>query len=456
MSGPTGTRGGNSLDTSQLQRLAAWATGVRPEDLPDASVASARRIFLDDIAAMIAGHRDSEVRTVVQDWPMLPGAATVLVPGAATAHPWSAAEVNALAGCWLEVDGGFRINTAHAGLYTIPTVLAIAEDRDLSIGEAFTAMIVGYELAARVVTRWDVARADSHAHGSVSAVAAAAAASRALGLDADGWTAAVTSAVTMSAAAPFGHAFAGAVVRNLWAAAGNRVGQMAAHAARHGVGGLATSIDDTYRGVFGSPPWSGATLSDEFGTAVQFAYQKTYACCGYLHSCVEAVLDLHAGEDFSVDDVVAVTARMHPVGLPLDDPTPPTTLGARFSAPHAIAATLVRGAATPASFDAESLRDPRISALRQKVSMVEIDRPGRDPALRDAEVVLELADGRTLDRYVAVAIGDPTRPMANEQLIDKAEALTGRDVRGFAELLLAAELDTPISEVSALLRGLVT
>lgn len=444
------------MDEHELRRVATWASRLDPRDLPPASVDAARRIFLDDIGAMVAGHRDSEVQDVLRDWPLLPGSATVLRPGSGSAHPWSAAEVNALAGCWLEEDGGFRINTAHAGLYTLPTVIAIAEDRGLTLGEAFAAMIVGYEVAARIVTRWDVAAANSHAHGSVSAAAAAAAAGRALRLDEDQWLAAVTSAVTLSPAAPFGHAFAGAVVRNLWAAVGNRTGQLAVHAARHGVGGLPTSIDDTYGDVFRAPRWQGAMLTDELGTAVQSAYQKMYGCCGYLHSAVEAVLDLQRDEQFHSGDVVNVIARMHKSGMPLNDVAPPTTLGARFSAPHAIAATLVRGSANPTSFNAESLVDPDTRRLRELVEMVEIDRPDRDPALRDAEVELTLSDGRELRRYVAIAIGDPARPMTDEQLIEKAGALTGRDVSGLADVLFGANLDAPFAEVTGQVQELIS
>lgn len=440
------------MDTNEFTRVAQWGANLAPTDLSEDSVTSVRRIFLDDIAAMIAGHRDGEVQAVIDGWPVIPGSSTVLAPQAPTAHPWSAAELNGLAGCWLEVDGGFRINTAHAGLYTIPTVLAIAEDRDLTLGEAFAAMTVGYEVAARVVTRWDVAAANSHAHGSIAAIAAAAAAGRALGVTRDQWIAAVSSAATMSAAAPFGHAFAGAVVRNLWAASGARLGQMVVHAAIRGVGGLPTSLDDTYGDVFQCPRWEGQTLPDELGTAVQFAYQKSYACCGFLHSAVEATLAVLADENPSPDEVVGITARLHPVGLPLNDPSPPTTLGARFSAPHAIAATLVRGSAHPESFALDSLRDPTIDALRQKVVMAPIDRPGRVESLRDAEVEVALADGRTLTRYVDVAIGDPSRPMTDQQLITKATALTGWDVQPLADLLLGGDLDTPFSKVATLIR----
>jgi 2-methylcitrate dehydratase PrpD len=440
------------LDTSEVTRVAHWGANLAPTELAAPSISSVRRIFLDDLAAMIAGHRDREVQTVLDGWPVLDGPSTVFAPTAPTAHPWSAAELNGLAGCWLEVDGGFRLNTAHAGLYTIPAVVAVAEERDLTLGEAFAAMTVGYEVAARIVTRWDVKGAGSHAHGSIAAVAAAAAAGRALGVSPEHWASAVSSAATLSAAAPFGHASSGAVVRNLWAASGARVGLMAVHAATRGVGGLDTSIDDTYGEVFSCPRWTGQPLPDELGTAVQFAYQKSYACCAFLHSAVEATLGLLADQHVTPEQVVAITARLHPVALPLDDPAPTTTLGARFSAPHAIAATLMHGAADPRSFDLDSVADPTIDALRSKVTLAPIERAGRDESLRDAEVELVLDDGRTLTRYVDVAIGDPARPLSDQQLIDKATALVGWDAAPLAELLLSGGLDLPFAEVTRLVR----
>lgn len=444
------------MDRQELARFADWATTVRPEDIPEASIASARRIFFDDVAATLGGHRDSEVRAVLEGWPLPPGRSTVLRPGGGTSNAWSTAEVNGMAGCWLELDGGFRINTAHAGLYTVPTVLAMAEERDLPLGEALTAMLIGYEVAARIVTRWDIARAQSHGHGSVSAAAAAASAGRILGLDRDQMIAAITSAVTLSSFAPFGHAFAGAVVRNLWSAVGTRTGQVAAHAAQSGVGGLADSIDITYGEVLGAPRWKGATLPDEFGTAVQFAYQKMYGCCAYLHSSVEAVTGIREQGEFDPDDIVRISVDIHPVGLPLNDVAPTTTLGARFSAPHAIASTLIKGTAMPEAFAADTLQDERIAALRQRVEMREITREGRDPALRDAEIHIEFKDHREATHYVDVAIGDPNRPLTIEQLRTKATTLCGgRDVGPLAAALLDGPLDLRFSTVTAALEGLV-
>ena len=445
------------MDRQELTRFAEWATTVLPDDIPDVSMASARRIFFDDVAAIIGGHRDSEVRAVLEGWPLPPGASTVLRPGGGTSNAWSAAEVNGMAGCWLELDGGFRINTAHAGLYTVPTVLAMAEERDLPLGEALTAMLIGYEAAARIVTRWDIARAQSHGHGSVSAAAAAAAAGRILRLDRDQMVDAITSAVTLSSFAPFGHAFAGAVVRNLWSAVGTRTGQVAAHAAQSGVGGLPDSIDITYGDVLGSPRWEGARLPDEFGTAVQFAYQKMYGCCAYLHSSVEAVLGIREQTDLDPDDIARISVGIHSVGLPLNDVSPSTTLGARFSAPHAIASTLIKGTAMPESFAADTLHDERIAALRERIDMHEISREGRAPALRDSEIRIEFNDGRETVHYVDIAIGDPNRPLTIEQLKAKATTLSGgEDIEPLAAVLLDGPLDLRFSAVTAALEGLVT
>jgi len=88
--------------------------------------------------------------------------------------------------------------------------------------------------------------------------------------------------------------------------------------------------------------------------------------------------------------------------------------------------------------------------------MHEISREGRDPALRDAEISIELKDGRRLSRYVDVAIGDPKRPLSTEDLERKAVELTGgRDVDPLADVLIRGSLDVGFGEVSVAMRDLI-
>lgn len=238
-------------DALMFDEVVDWAASVTFDDLRAEAKASVREVVLDDLGAIVAGHREEEVQALmagwpVAGWPVANGVATVLGRPRTPAHPWTAAELNGIAGCWLELDGGFRTTTAHAGLYTIPAALATAKVGDVPARELLTSIVVGYEVAARIVTRWDIVGAGSHAHGSVAPVAAAASCAKVLGLERDEIAAAIGCAATLAMMAPFNHAVHGSLVRNLWAGSAARLGCVAAHCAQRGIDALPTVLDDVY------------------------------------------------------------------------------------------------------------------------------------------------------------------------------------------------------------------
>lgn len=435
-------------DTMTLDALVDWAASVAFDDLSDAAVRAAHEVLLDDLGAIVAGHREREVQALLADWPRAEGTATVLSSPRHRAHPWTAAELNGTAGCWLELDGGFRIATAHAGLYTLPAGLAIAEVRNLSLRSLLTALVAGYEVAARIVTTWDVVAAGSHAHGSVAPVAAAMTCAKAMGLSRDELAGAVSTAATVTMTAPFNHAVHGSLARNVWAGQAARLGAMAAHAAAHRVGGIPTSLSDVYGDVLSAPPWKGRQLG-EFGSAVSAAYHKPYSCCQYLHSAIEAVLDVRRQlEEKGLDPGQVTDVRVAVAGKAGEfvERTPTTSLGARFSLPHAVAASLTTGTGGPAAFSRESTGQAEVVALRQRVHLLERTNGAQD-GLDDRGATVEVStdDGSTFVAEVAKPLGDPERPFTAEELVRKFVDLAGGATRSETaargRAFLAGELD---------------
>ena len=100
-------------------------------------------------------------------------------------------------------------------------------------------------------------------------------------------------------------------------------------------------------------------------------------------------------------------------------PEPKVGLEGKFSCQHAIAAGLLDGAAGPAQFSDEKVRDPRFAALRAKVNF--IDTPSFEE--EEARMKITMADGRVLEHYVQHCTGSPHNPMTDEFLSDKFLAL---------------------------------
>ena len=204
---------------------------------------------------------------------------------AAEADRISAAVANGAAADWCELDEGYRRATCHAGLYTIPALIAEAEatGRRLDGCRART----GDRLRGRGAVRARIpSRSLSlHPHASLAAVGAAAGVAHCADYDAATFVAAVSAASTMVAPGPYTHAVEGALVRNVWPAAGAWCGMQAVEWAECGIGGLASSPYHVFAAAFGSEPKLDqltAGLGEEW--AVADGYHKIHACCQYSHS----------------------------------------------------------------------------------------------------------------------------------------------------------------------------
>ena len=120
------------------------------------------------------------------------------------------------------------------------------------------------------------------------------------------------------------------------------------------------------------------------------------------------------------------------MAMNFDNPAPQTTLGAKFSIQHALAATLAHGAAAPGNFLDPSLRDEAIIELRKRIRMAQLPVVKPWPLDRPARVTLELEDGTALTAECEAALGSPARPLDADRVLRKIGELAERDAPGLA------------------------
>ena len=236
-------------------------------------------------------------------------------------------------------------------------------------GEVLRALAVAYEVTTRFALAFPFPVFNVHPHAAFAPIGAAAAASLVRRHDAKTMLDAVTGAASMSFAGPFDTAVEGALVRNAWTSAGAWLGLRAADWAEAGIGGGAVTPYDVFVGSFGTRAVPEA-LVDGLGTAWSVAngYHKIFACCGYSHSAVEATLELlDRLRERKVDDIAEILVETAPGGQALTTVEPETVLAAKFSIPHAIAATTRLGTAGARAFTFDKLNDDAIAKLRRRV-----------------------------------------------------------------------------------------
>src|SRR5581483_9432074 len=280
---------------SHTEALCRWAAATTLADIPDAVLERAARVLADDLAAIVGAAGEPEVACFQEKVLARGGAqqATVFRGGRPRTERTWAAVANAVAADWLELDEGYRVMPCHAGLYTVPALLAEAEATNLRYGDMLRALVLGYEIVTRVARTFTQRALNMQSHGRYCAIGAAAATALARGADSARLLQAVTAATTLVTASPRNHLVSGALVRNVWPAVGAFSGMLSVEWADCGIAGVPTGLYDVYTSVFGGEA-DATRLTENLGTswAVLDGYTKIFACCQHLHSAVEATLGL--------------------------------------------------------------------------------------------------------------------------------------------------------------------
>jgi 2-methylcitrate dehydratase PrpD len=135
--------------------------------------------------------------------------------------------------------------------------------------------------------------------------------------------------------------------------------------------------------------------------------------------------------------------------------TPQSGHEARYSLPIALAARLVEGAVTPATFaDA-----PNAEIVARARSICAREMTGADfPNRFEARIHVTFADGGQREVYVEDVFGGARRPPSREAVLQKFRgnlALIARehDARALEDEVFASE-DKPIAELTRALRGI--
>lgn len=432
-----------------FERYLAWACGVEWADFSAVARHRAVLVLADDLAAAFSAVGEPQVAAVLARKLAAGGngSASLLAPGRPRVPVLQAAMGNGLAMGWNELDEGYRKAVCHAGLYVLPALLACAEAEDASLQELLRALLLGYETVTRIACAFRFSSLRIHPHALLSPVGAAAGVGFLRRLPPAELLSAISGAATMGMAGPFNHALQGVLARNTWAAQAAASGLAALEWAHCGIGGQASSLHDVYVAALGasqvdlSPFEPGAGG----GWAVESGYHKMNASCQYTHSAIEAVQALLAQDPGlkGGEDLVDIEVQAHPLAYALQDARPSTTLGAKFSVPHAVAAALVHGDGGVASFDAASLADPRIARLRDITRLVPFPEVRPAPHDRPARVTLTDRSGRRVEAVCWSAQGGPDRPFSEDALWAKVQALSSPQapglVRTMRQMVLAVQ-----------------
>jgi 2-methylcitrate dehydratase len=413
------------------ERLAAYADGLRYDDLDAATIERVKTHVIDTIGCGI-GAFDERAVAICRNVAFTAGGNATIIGTDRRTTPDLASFANGAAFRY------FDFNDTYVGKFSvhpsdhIAACLAVAEAERASARDLITSIVLAYEINCRLVDALDITtRGWDPPVMSLPAVALAAGKLMKLG------SAQLTQAVNLAVNDHIPMAQTRVQTLSDWKgfadaeAARNAV--FAAMLARGGLTGP-SPIFEGQSGFFKQVSGPGNIDPDTFGhRGVPFLIHrcaiKPYPAVIYTQTAIVAGIEV-AREVGSLDRIAAIeiattTRGFQRTGSEPEKWSPKTRETADHSLPYITARAMFDGDITNESFATAMFSDPRILAFMQKITVA------ADPALtaRDGaptRVTAILADGQRISREVDYAPGFAERPMNRSEVERKFRGNVGK------------------------------
>ncbi|WP_448212057.1 MmgE/PrpD family protein [Colwellia sp. MEBiC06753] len=341
----------------------------------------------------------------------------------------SAALYNGALGNILEMDDIHRSSILHPGPVIIPSALAIAQQQGVSFHRFLEAIILGYEIAIRVGQA--IGRSHyRHFHNTATCAAFGATYACCYLFDCD-------DKQIVSALGNLGSRTSGLwqmrhenVMTKQWHnASASQMSAQVAWLAKCGVSGV-NQILEGESGVFN-------VLSTDADTSYLVATQpnwliydtsfKPWPACRHAHPAIDAFLRCQHKLPRGAEITQVSIATYQDALTFCDKTTPTTTIEAKFSIQHAIAAIIVWGEPELAHYQSSVLDASEVIQARAKVqlnvsSQHEDNYPGHFGASCQISYQLGQQSGQ-VNESIKDTLGDPEVPMSAEHIKAKARYL---------------------------------
>jgi len=402
--------------------LARYLIESAYDDLPQPARREAARALLNWLGCAIGSSRHETVeRAIAAVKPFCGPPQAGILGRSERVDILNAALLNGISSHVLDFDDT-HARAIHPSAPVLPALLAFAEWRGLSGRQFVHAFVLGVEAEERIglsvfPEHYDVGW---HITGTAGVFGAAAAVGKLLNLDKQRMTWALGIAATQSSGL---REMFGSMCKSLHPGRAAQNGLTAALLAAAGFTSSERAIEAP-RGFAHvmSTRFEPAVITEGLGKRYEILSNmyKPYACGLVVHASIDGCIELVREHGIEPDQIARVELTVSPLVLELTGRRMPNSgLEGKFSVYHAAAAAIIYGAAGESQFSDEVVRDPAVTALRDRVSA------RADASIRktEARVTIELKDGRRLSSHIAHALGTLERPMSDADLEAKFRSL---------------------------------
>ena len=419
------------------ERLAAYAAGLKLEDLPRATVERAKHCLIDAVACAIFGRQFPWSAMVLDEALAVGAGGPCRVPGVAGKTlqvPQAALALGAFAHAF-EYD---NLRKPGAGVHPGATValpaLAMAASVKASGRDLITAIVAGVEVMFRIgaATLHSPETLGFHAPGVTGPFGAAAACASLMHLTPRETAHAFGIAGSLAGGLlAFAKAGTGGMVKRLHLGRAAESGVVAARLAQRGYEGPRNVLEGRY-GVLESfcddmdPALLTRGLGREFET--ERICFKRYPCHVTAHVPVQLLRGFIEAHGFGGDDIGAIAIEASPKVISHHgERAPADLLLAQYSVPFCVALAAYHDPLDPGAFCDDVIRDARVRNLAQCIGLT----AGEAVKGWGARVSVTCNDGRRFEGAIDSWLGCPETPLSETQLQVKFDRL----VRGTSSQL---------------------
>jgi len=408
-------------------RVAHEVASLRYSDFTPHTLSRSRHVMLDWLGCVIAGSVEPAGR-IAQAIAAEPDSRPVssVIGTQLRSSPRDAALANAIAAHALDFDDSSLWADGHPSAAIVSATVALGEMLHSTTGQVVEAIVAGLQGQARIALATGPSAYEKGFHGTATygTFGAAGACARLLQLDAEGLERTYGLAATQAAGLKLTF---GTMGKHLNAGKAASDGMLAAQLAAKQFTAPAEAVEGrqgfawTHSTSF-DPSRPEAVMGDRL--AIESILFKRHACCHGTHSSIEGVAELHAHHEFVDNDIAEVRLFVSEKMLDICCISDPVTgLEGKFSVRHAASVALAGLHTGPDAFTDQSVHDPRMVALRQRVVVdPEAGRELNGPT----RVLMTLTTGDRFEAEVDVFAPTPDAQLSTEweALVAKFESLT--------------------------------
>ncbi|MCK4983509.1 MAG: MmgE/PrpD family protein [Victivallaceae bacterium] len=427
-----------------IEILIKHSLAVQENEIPDDVMSKTQELFQDTLACILAGSSSDGIKSLLDTVQLWGGheQATILGFSEQTSVPF-AAMINSAMGHARDFDDTHDKAVNHGCVTLVPAILVLAEflssptntekykDHDIlfrkiSGREFLASLAVGLDVANRIGTAFiaylHTGWLPTTLWGAFGCVAAGA---RLLKMDEKQ----TRDAFGLAYSQAQGNRQAlvdGALAKRMQPGFCSYAGVQSLFMALNGISGSRNIL----QGVFGiSELYADSNIDIEcitnnLGSSFETSNIsiKPYPSCRCTHAVIDAALKIKKEHEFKVSDIVSGEISLPPVSMGqignLFKIRKNPTVDAQFSAQYTAALSFIKGEPALNDFEPEVISSAdNVISLASLFKTVEFRHDSRE--MTPIEMKIKLKDARILEAGITNALGSPTNPLSQEDLLFK-------------------------------------